>query len=138
MNEYKITLRSGNQERIISASDDKTLLESIRGCGAHIDAPCAGNGTCRQCTVKVSGLCRDKRGEVRLYDNEEALSCCLYPAGELFITTKEVQGSKVLTDEIDIPAGGDGLGLAVDIGTTTVAAYLYDLKSGKCIPRRAR
>ncbi len=135
MNEFKITLLSADQ-RSITASSDQTLLEAIRGCGAHIDAPCAGNGTCRQCTVRVSGFCRDKSGEVRLYDNEEALSCCLYPAGELFITTKEAQGSKVLTDEIDIPAGGDGLGLAVDIGTTTVAAYLYDLKSGKCIAKK--
>ena len=136
MNEYKITLISGGQKRIISASDDKTLLEAVRGCGAHIDAPCAGNGTCRQCTVNIKGFCRDKSGEVRFYDYEDALSCCLYPAGELSISTKEAHGSKVLTDEIDIPAGGEGLGLAVDIGTTTVAAYLYDLKSGKCIAKK--
>ena len=136
MNKFKITLSSGGQERIISALESKTLLEAIRGCGAHIDAPCGGNGTCRQCSITVSGLCRDMSGKVRLYDSEEALACCLYPAGELSISTEEALGSKVLTDEIDIPSGGEGLGLAVDIGTTTVAAYLYDLKSGKCIAKK--
>ena len=136
MNEFKITICSGEEQRIISASGDRTLLEAVRGCGAHIDAPCGGNGTCRRCTVTVSGLCRSKSGEERFYDNEEALACCLYPAGALSVSTEEAIGSKILTDEIDIPSGGEGLGLAVDIGTTTVAAYLYDLKSGKCIAKK--
>lgn len=135
MNKYKITLISGSESREITADDSKTLLENVRGADGHIDAPCGGNGTCRRCTVSVSGLCRDKSGNERLYDNEEALSCALYPAGNLTLSVSKAVGAKVLTDEVDIIPGGEGLGLAVDIGTTTVAAYLYDLKSGKCIDK---
>lgn len=46
------------------------------------------------------------------------------------------EGQYVRTDTLDIAPGVRGLGLAVDIGTTTVAAYLYDLPSGKCIATR--
>lgn len=136
MNEFKITLSSGQEQTYINASGSKTILEAVRGSGEHIDAPCGGNGTCRQCSITVSGLCRDRSGKVRLYDNEEVLSCCLYPAGDLIVSSEAAVNSKVLTDETDIPSGGEGLGLAVDIGTTTVAAYLYDLKSGKCIAKK--
>ena len=134
--EHKITIISGRDVRIVSGKEDATLLETVRGCGAHIDAPCGGNGTCRRCKIIVSGLCSDLSGNTRRYMNEEALSCCLYPRGELTVTTETVSGSKVLTDEADIAPGGEGLGLAVDIGTTTVAAYLYDLRSGKCITKK--
>jgi len=133
---YKIIVISGSEKRIIDACSDKTLLENIRGAGEHIDAPCGGNGTCRRCTVIVSGLCRDKSGNERLYENEEALSCALYPAGELRVSVSKPVGSKVLADEVDIIPEGKGLGLAVDIGTTTVAAYLYELESGKCIAKQ--
>ncbi len=135
MNEYKITILSGAESRIVRSDENTTLLETVRGSGAHIDAPCGGNGTCRQCKLTVSGLCRDMNGNVRLYDGEEALACCLFPEGDLCVSTEENVGSRVLTDEIDIAPGGKGLGLAVDIGTTTVAAYLYDLESGKCIAK---
>jgi len=136
MNNYKITILSGDSVRTVMAGDAASLLEAVRGSGAHIDAPCGGNGTCRQCKVTVSGLCRDIGGKVKLYEKEEVLACCLFPAGELTVTTDTVRGSKVLTDEVDILPGGSGLGLAVDIGTTTVAAYLYDLESGKCLVKK--
>ncbi|MBQ8263826.1 MAG: DUF4445 domain-containing protein [Oscillospiraceae bacterium] len=136
MSEYIINIFSGDEKRQISAPDDKTLLESIRGSGSHIDAPCNGNGTCRQCKVTVSGLCRSADGTVRSYSEEEVLACTLCPAGELTVRTEKAAGSKVLTDEVDIIPSGEGLGLAVDIGTTTVATYLYDLSSGKCIAKK--
>ncbi len=135
MNEYKIIILSGGERRCVTSDGSKTLLESVRGSGAHIDAPCGGNGTCRQCKVTVSGLCRDMSGNVRNYEAEEALACCLFPAGELTVSTEETSGSKVLTDEVDITPCGSGFGLAVDIGTTTVAAYLYELESGKCVAK---
>lgn len=135
MNTYKITILSGSQVRLVNCGSERSLLEAVRGSGAHIDAPCGGNGTCRQCRVTVSGLCRDSAGNVRLYENEEALACCLWPAGDISLITETVSGSKVRIDEIDIAPGGKGLGLAVDIGTTTVAAYLYDLESGKCLAK---
>ncbi len=31
------------------------------------------------------------------------------------------------------PTGKSGFGIAVDIGTTTVAAYLYDFGKGECV-----
>ena len=132
MKSYRINLLS--EGRSLLAPEGKSLLESVRGF-AHIDAPCGGNGTCRQCRLTVSGLCRDMDGNIRSYENEEALACRLFPAGELSVSLPKAKGSKVLTDEVDIMPSGEDLGLAVDIGTTTVAAYLYDLSSGKCIAK---
>lgn len=131
--EYRISIKNAG---IISASDRRSLLENLALGGEQLHAPCGGNGTCRRCKVRVSGLCRDMEGNVRLYADEEVLACRVYPAGELTVETGSTGGEQVRTDAIDIPPVGEGLGLAVDIGTTTVAAYLYDLKSGKCIAQR--
>ena len=131
--EYIVKIKNGGS---ITADTQRSLLESLALAGEQIHAPCGGNGTCRRCKVRVTGLCRDMEGNVRAYDDEEVLSCRVYPAGELELSYGSVGSERVRTDAVDIPPVGEGLGLAVDIGTTTVAAYLYDLRSGKCVAQR--
>lgn len=130
---YTITVEENGKISCVSASEDKTILETIRLEGSAIHAPCGGNGTCNQCRVSVSGCVRSFSGEVTTLDGEEILACRYYPAGDIKVSVCVGKGAKVLTESFDIAPGGEGLGLAVDIGTTTVAAYLYDLTTGKCI-----
>lgn len=131
--EYIIKIKSGGS---LAADSRRSLLENLALGGEELHAPCGGNGTCRRCKVLVSGPCRDMEGKLREYSGEEVLACRVYPAGELLVETGSTGGEQVRTDAVDIPPLGAGLGLAVDIGTTTVAAYLYDLSDGKCIARR--
>lgn len=130
---HRITVTQGTETHTLRASPARTLLESLRDAGIAVQAPCGGNGTCNQCSVVCTGLFCDAGGQTREYRGEKALSCRLRPAGDGEVAVPLSAGDRVLADAIDIPGEGTGLGLAVDIGTTTVAAYLYDLATGRCL-----
>ena len=122
-----INVKSNEGVSEISAHSSETLLQALRRAGFIIEAPCGGNGTCGQCKVKADG--------------EEVLACRTECAGVKMVEIPEDSAEgEVRVDVISIAphsqtdAGGiAGLGLAVDIGTTTVAAYLYDLQTGRCL-----
>ncbi|MBR1659784.1 MAG: DUF4445 domain-containing protein [Oscillospiraceae bacterium] len=113
----------GEEPRRVAARPGETLLEALRRGGVELAAPCGGHGTCGQCKVRVNGTV--------------LLACRTAAAEGMTISLPErAAGERVLTDAAVLPAGGSGLGFAVDIGTTTVAAYLYDLESGRCLGSR--
>ena len=120
---------------ITPGAPGETLLDALRGAGAAVHAPCGGNGTCRQCRVRVTGPLLAADGTVREYREEDVLACRVRPAGAVRVTLPEAGADRVRLDALTLPGGGEGLGLAADIGTTTVAVYLYDLATGRCIAR---
>lgn len=135
--EYTIKISQGSSQRTVSCREGLTILEALRPCGAAIHAPCGGNGSCRRCTVTISGVCADMQGGVREYRGEEVLACRQRIAGDIsvFLPEREGENKGISLSSASITGGGAGLGFAVDIGTTTVAAYLYDLSSGLCIAK---
>lgn len=116
------------------ADPDQSLLSTLRDAGySSINAPCGGNGTCKQCGVTVTGevLPVDGSGQ-RTVSSERILACRHRPASDLFVIVPDTEKISVVTSGAgDIAPQGEGLGVAVDIGTTTVALYLYDLATGK-------
>lgn len=112
-----------------------TLLELLRPQGIQLHAPCGGNGTCKQCLVNATGRLVSLAGEFREVKDEDVLACRWRPDGPVTLRVKQSSGENdhIAADRRPISGGGEGLGLAVDIGTTTVAVYLYDLSSGRCI-----
>lgn len=135
MSIFKLTVIENEKSSTIEADSAQTLLEALRRSDVEVHAPCGGNGTCKRCLVTVSGACRDLDGVIHYYDRDEVLSCRCYPAGDLVVRVSTGTGAKVLSDAQDIHPCGEGYGLAIDIGTTTVAAYLYDLATGKCLKK---
>jgi uncharacterized 2Fe-2S/4Fe-4S cluster protein (DUF4445 family) len=116
----------------VENTDKTSILELLRENGYSIPAPCGGRGTCGKCKVIVSGSVRSFiSNETVTLKDEEILACRFMPAGDIKVTVKEEKG---ITTAVDSPENitpeGTGLGLAVDIGTTTVAAFLYDLETG--------
>ncbi|MBR0044653.1 MAG: DUF4445 domain-containing protein [Synergistaceae bacterium] len=86
-----------------------------------IDAPCGGRGVCGKCGVEVDGV--------------KKLSCEVRVIKDIEVTLPESEKASKITStgfkknfELD---KAQGLGIAVDIGTTTVVAVLVDLASGK-------
>ena len=131
---FSITVRRGTEEKVIAANPKESILAALRGEDyTEPDAPCGGQGTCKKCTVTVTGAIRsvDGLGE-RTVDNAQILACRYAPAGDctVVLTAKEKM-NVVTTGAGAIEGGSEGLGFAVDIGTTTVAAFLYDLKTGE-------
>lgn len=119
--EQKAITVIGSENRIIKAERGALLSEVLSDNGIAVPAVCAGNGECRSCSVKlVSGNFGDE-----MPDSRGMLRSCR---------------AKILTDaviKIDFPKQGKpteaelaadfqigSCGIAVDIGTTTVAVSL--------------
>lgn len=131
---YNLTVLRGEETEVIPANAQNSILATLRGEDyTEPDAPCGGQGTCRKCTVTVTGRVRSLEGfGERSVENEKLLACRYAPAGDCTVVLKQKEAMHVVTAGAGAIAGGaEGLGFAVDIGTTTVASFLYDLESGK-------
>jgi len=134
MEEYTLTVIKGKTTEKISASPRDSILANLRDADyTEPDAPCGGAGTCLKCIVIVTGRIRNMdTGTISDVTEQKLLACCYAPAGELSVMVGDSGRMTVQTTGTrDLTPGGEGLGFAVDIGTTTVAAFLYDLKTGK-------
>ncbi|MBQ6715699.1 MAG: DUF4445 domain-containing protein [Clostridia bacterium] len=111
-------------------SGDK-LIDILIKAGALVHAPCGGRGVCGKCLVKVEGA----------FDSEEntpegyALSCRSYIKGDItiYVTSENAEILADFNKKSTVTDGEVGLGVAVDIGTTTLAAFLMDLHSGEVL-----
>ncbi|MBR3184436.1 MAG: DUF4445 domain-containing protein [Firmicutes bacterium] len=105
-----------------------TVLECASRVGVNIDGNCGGKGTCLKCRVHI-----------RYADGREkyALACAVKPENGMVVTVPEVETTakrkKKLVKLPDgfVPDKGEGLGVSVDIGTTTVVVMLWDLETGE-------
>ena len=134
MDRMTLTVLRGDKRAAIPANAEESLLAALRAAGyTEPDAPCGGKGNCKKCLVTVSGRVRSvEDGAVHDAADETLLACRYCPAGECTVTVRAKEQMNVVTHGSgDLAGGGEGLGFAVDIGTTTVAAFLYDLKTGK-------
>ena len=98
----------------------KTLKELLQSAGIYPETPCGGKGICGKCIV--------------LMDGKPVRACSAVPEKNCRIELSR-RNASVLLDAPQLPAAPlkEGLGLALDLGTTTVAAFLYDLKTGTCL-----
>lgn len=134
MARFIMTVIRGDAREEIPVSDGESILSVLRAEDyREPDAPCGGQGTCKKCLVTVTGRVKSVEGlGERDVENERLLACRYLPAGDITVTLTAKEKMNVVTSGArDIAGGGSGLGFAVDIGTTTVAAFLYDLESGK-------
>ena len=117
-----IYVSSNGEKHTFIYKTGKNLLEVLQQAGLSIPAPCGGNGTCGKCAVHVNGekklacTCEPRDGmEIKLPDKEAGFEVIQYYQW----TQPPVPDSK-----------NEGYGLAVDIGTTTLAFELFDLCNG--------
>ncbi len=130
-----------------------TALEAIRLAEISLYSPCGGNGTCGKCRAKITGTVSDmdEREGSFLSDDERAENvrlCCMcrlfgdfeidVRQGNMRVQTdyqkRSYTFSPMINEKCDTVSSP--LGLAADIGTTTVALYLCDMKSGKILEKR--
>ena len=115
--------RSGDLVREAEGKHGETLLERIGAEGLFLDAPCGGKGRCGKCLVRL------------VPDGEQVLACRTMVDGDMDI---------YLPDEMEMKIADTGstsglaqssfahkkLGVAIDIGTTSVVAHLTDIGTG--------
>ena len=126
------------QERTFTAPAGTQLVDAAAQAGFDLRTHCGGTGTCGKCQVIVN--------------DQKVLACqmvvtsnldVLVPDASLRVNEQDVvvqttychsreggNPDERLCSLVPRLRGGDGYGIAVDIGTTTLAAELHDL-SGK-------
>lgn len=136
----EVTVIYGSEIKTVQAEEGDNLGEVIARTGLPLEQPCAGRGTCGKCKVLVEEgtappdeieLKNLTLGEIALNNR---LACRAKVQGETRIvlspivvySNKIFKGSSRYKKETDVP-----LGLAIDLGTTTVAAFLTCLDNGE-------
>ena len=122
-----IIVRHDSGKDIISAQEGDTVLVALQRAGIVIDAPCGGAGTCRKCRV----LLHD--GEGVSYQ----LACQIKAADGIEVTLQQSHDMAVSmsgdTYQWEADGSAKGYGVAIDVGTTTIACRLYNRETGELL-----
>ena len=125
----------------VAVDSETTVLEAARKVGLHISSECGGRGTCGKCKVIT------QPASVPYPQDLEHLSSTEIEDGmRLACTLKLTENTRVQTlgngEYVKILTKTDSkewaldsdlqnqFGIAVDLGTTTIVAYLLDLATG--------
>ena len=125
----------------------ETVGELLLRQGLYIDQPCGGTGLCGKCRVILSGTIPEPTSkDKKIFSEEELtlgfrLACQTKASGGMKVTipVQDSQSIKVLdtfrnsANTSTVCPGGQGSGIAIDIGTTTIVAYLVDLGTGMTV-----
>jgi len=152
MDTTKCNIYIQSEDRTISAESGQTLLEALVGAGVLLRADCGGRGHCGKCKVRIIAPgnfdSQDELPESGVLTQAEIddgyrLGCRVDVRGDM---TVEIPEASMLTPEVaqkgpttlpeTIPISrppAAPFGIAVDLGTTTIALYLCDLNLGKVI-----
>lgn len=151
-----LTLHTDTGTRQAAWRPGEKLTEAAASAGIALNTRCAGNGVCGGCAVKLGpGRYRVNGRDVDVDEGgyKTALACQTEVLSDnataTFPRTSVLEREAVIDDAFSLPhlaKRRDGItpravtkpgatGLAVDIGTTTVAALLIDLSSGEVLAK---
>ena len=140
----ELTIVSGDTRRIVPAEPGALVSDLLRQAVPSFALPCAGNHTCGKCRVQITGEVEPPDGaERRLLDEADLaagirLACSCRLAGNATVTLQAEGKSKIIAWNQTPPfeRTETGYGIAVDIGTTTVAMQMFDRASGAVLAER--
>ncbi|CAB1063758.1 Methyltransferase corrinoid activation protein [Olavius sp. associated proteobacterium Delta 1] len=154
MHSEKHTIHLTSENLDIHADAGQTVLEALIGVGIFLRTDCGGKGGCGKCRVKMTAgaagsVAAPDESEIKILGQSDLsegvrLACRLKISGGISLAIPETsrlsaevaqKGLPTLFDklaELKSPPTGlpDSYGLAVDLGTTTVAVYLCNLSTG--------
>lgn len=122
--QYNVVFQPSGKEAVVE--EGTKISEAAKSVGVEIATPCGGAGRCGRCTVLIEG------------DSDNRVLACVTPVDRDMVVTvpDEDMGAVVAASDdktlnIDeLSPMSEGLGLAVDIGTTTVALDIIDMGDG--------
>lgn len=129
------TVWKNNKEVKIEFSGSPVADEVLKSAGLLTSHPCGGIGKCGKCRIDISGNISEPDSEEKKFGCR--LSCRVRLFGDATAKIPDDIYMQIETQSnADIkpvlPMKGN-YGVAVDIGTTTVALKIYSLKDGKLI-----
>ena len=150
MNQDKIELTLLPENRRIETQKRQSILEALINAGILLRADCGGKGKCGKCRIQISDEHRDQvslptEAENRALGEKNLraglrLACQVSASGNIAIS---IPAQTLLAPEVTrkgptllpglasarkpAPGTPEAFGVAVDLGTTTIAVYLCDL-----------
>lgn len=135
-----LTIHRGHQV-IAHAFDAPALLaDLLEQAGVAVGKPCGGRGVCGKCAVLLEGMVSAPNAAESACGAR--LACQARVLGDACVILPDVQSM----EQIETGSGAalrpvqpmpGKLGAAMDIGTTTLAMRLYDLRNGECLAHAA-
>ena len=118
---------SGGDVKEYRLEEKVNLLEFLQNKGYKIAARCGGNGKCGKCRVRVT------EGSFENMKDGFVLACNATISDNVTVEVFETRGGGLTYSSADktVTDGEEGYGVALDIGTTTLAFSLVSLKDGK-------
>ena len=125
----------------VAVDSGTTVLEAAREVGLHISSGCGGRGTCGKCKVIAQPASTPAPQDLEHLTSNEIedgirLACklklventrILIPGNDAVVKILTKTDSKEWARDPDLQ---NQYGIAVDLGTTTIVAYLLDLTTG--------
>ena len=140
-----ITVHTNDTAYTLSAPPQSCTLHALlREAGVSLPAPCGGMGRCGNCRVRAAGDLsapdaeeRAKLGDAAIADGIR-LACRARVIGETVEIWLDMPSQLAAPQQGSVRLDpvrplGTRHGLAIDLGTTTIAAALYDLASGELL-----
>lgn len=108
------------------------LNEALARLGVIVDSPCGGSGVCGKCRVKFAGgsLAELSGGTITAGDTPITLSACRYVCTDAGAVIESLPQSGDMFVRKKSGSCPDVAGIAVDIGTTTLAVAAVDRNGG--------
>lgn len=135
-----LTLRQGDKFTTVAFTGTPALAELLRAQGVPFATPCGGKGLCGKCRVEADGALSPSTAEETALGTR--LACRTRLLGDAAVTLPAPRALQNIAASGLRPAFAlDPLpsryGLAVDIGTTTLAASLVSLPTGEVLASAA-
>jgi uncharacterized 2Fe-2S/4Fe-4S cluster protein (DUF4445 family) len=135
----RLLVTYADETRAVDCQPGELLGGAIADSGLPLEQPCAGRGTCGKCKVLASGSLEPLDAieqKFLLKAEREAgmrLACRALLRGDAQVTLAPVvvYSNKIFTRSTVFRRSEDALGLAIDLGSTTVAAMLVSLDTGE-------
>jgi uncharacterized 2Fe-2S/4Fe-4S cluster protein (DUF4445 family) len=151
----KVSIKGCGNEILLNARKGDTVIDVLRKAGVHLFSPCGGHGICGKCLVDIRGMgrrlaCRNvlernteitlpKRGTSLIVASEQKLhktvdlDSGIEQTCNNNVVNVRYKGVNLCSFGTASPKAAVKLGMAIDIGTTTVVVFLLDLKTGKTV-----
>lgn len=145
-----VKVHNGSKVFTLQVKDGQSILNALMEADDSFTAVCGGRGSCGKCKIKVlEGYLPETASDKAYFEEKELeagmrLSCKAFPEEPLSIELnfKGEADFQVLTEyaenseakdnvENSLADDSKGYGIAVDIGTTTIAIQLLSLGSGE-------
>jgi uncharacterized 2Fe-2S/4Fe-4S cluster protein (DUF4445 family) len=135
----RVTVVYGEKSVTLEAAVDSILGDAIAATELPLEQPCAGRGTCGKCKVLVETgvhppdeieLANLTPGELAI-GNRLACRARVGDDAKVTLAPIVVYSNKIFRTSTRYKRSDASLGLAIDLGSTTVAAFLTMLDNGE-------